>query len=314
MLNINTPKTKYASNKHLEGLKEEILLQIISVSNNPKNKLEKRKFKILEEFIQNNIEKILVGNQTELIDLNSKVNKLAINSLQLYSVLNLIFNYKRFRSYKKKKYGGFILAKNLSIETCPYCNRNYTTSTKIDKKSKNIFPAFDHFLPQDKYPLLVLSFYNLIPTCTVCNTTKSNINPLVEKILYPYDSNDYINNFKFQLQPKSYVGFTGKSDDFSINLKTDPLLSPDEIEKIKKTIGFFDVIDILEGNHKDIINEIIWKSINYNDAYRKQLKKAFNFNENEIYRFAFDTYYEDYKFKKRPFSKLKRDIFEDLKS
>ena len=32
-------------------------------------------------------------------------------------------------------------------------------------------PQFDHWFPKKKYPLLAISFYNLIPCCTYCNSS-----------------------------------------------------------------------------------------------------------------------------------------------
>lgn len=312
MLNINTSNTKDAELKHLIGLNREISLRIDRAKINPKRKLGKIQFETFSKFIKSNINGILVGNQRVIISLNSKLMSFGFNKKKLESDLNLVFNYDWFRNHKKNKYDGFKLSKNLNIETCPYCNRNYTTSTRIDTKSKSIYPAFDHYLPQDEYPLLVLSFYNLIPTCTICNTTKSNKDPLIENILYPYQTKDYINKFRFQVIPKSYKGFTGKSNDFYLKLKFDSSLNSDEKSKIEKTISFFDIKEILEGNHKDLVNDIIWKSINYNNAFQDYLVKTFRFNKDEIYKLIFETYYEDHKLKKMPFSKLKKDIFDDL--
>ena len=31
---------------------------------------------------------------------------------------------------------------------------------------------FDHFYNKSKYPLLAISFYNLVPVCGTCNHTK----------------------------------------------------------------------------------------------------------------------------------------------
>ena len=58
------------------------------------------------------------------------------------------------------------LAENLGISVCPYCNRNF-----INQKSG---VTLDHNLPISDYPLLGISFYNLIPSCSSCNTSKSN--------------------------------------------------------------------------------------------------------------------------------------------
>src|ERR1700694_241223 len=82
--------------------------------------------------------------------------------------LTSVFNYKWFTRTYASYYCGYDLATKLNVKTCPYCNRNYTV-TVADGKSRVTRPDFDHFFPHKQFPLLALSFYNLIPSCLVCN-------------------------------------------------------------------------------------------------------------------------------------------------
>ena len=310
MLNINTYNTKNALKCHLNGLKNEIPNRI--KSQKPKAKLTPKNYEKLSYFLTKNIKEILAGDQMVLLELHQKLIKLKLNKKKLVHDLNLVLSYDWYRDFKKNKYNGFVLAKNLGIETCPYCNRNYTTSTRIDKKSKSIFPAFDHFLPKDKFPLLAISFYNLIPTCTICNTRKSNDNPIEKNIIYPYSRDNLTAKFSFKVIPKSVSVFSGKFEDFSLDISNDSSLSNSDVLKINDTIEYFDIKEILESNHSDLVKEIIWKSISYNDTFRKYLKNTFGFSEDEIFKLVFETYFEEDRLVERPFSKLKRDIYLDL--
>lgn len=76
----------------------------------------------------------------------------------------------------------------LKIRTCPYCNRNYTFTVKsscsTEVRAFTTRPEFDHFYNKSQHPLLALSFYNLVPSCSICNHGKATenigINPYFE--------------------------------------------------------------------------------------------------------------------------------------
>lgn len=65
---------------------------------------------------------------------------------------------------------------NTHIEVCPYCGNDKVIESR---RSKN---EIDHFLPKRKYPILALSYYNLIPSCHFCNTSdhKGQLSPIEE--------------------------------------------------------------------------------------------------------------------------------------
>ena len=93
------------------------------------------------------------------------------------SVVNKAFNYEWFRnrSDENGKWGGWALAKEVNkfLKYCPYCNAEtlYAFEWKEDTKTlKMAKSAFDHYFPRAKYPFLGLSLYNLIPSCTRCNS------------------------------------------------------------------------------------------------------------------------------------------------
>lgn len=87
------------------------------------------------------------------------------------------FNYEGFRDedYRTGNWCGGALAKAYAerIRYCPYCNAEtlyafeWCTDDGRLKLSKS---AFDHFFTRARYPFLALSLYNLIPSCTRCNS------------------------------------------------------------------------------------------------------------------------------------------------
>src|SRR5690606_14812699 len=71
---------------------------------------------------------------------------------------------------EKKNY---LLAGLLDQHTCIYCNREYIFVYRKNE-GKGMVPQFDHWFPKGDYPLLALSFYNVIPSCATCNAIKSS--------------------------------------------------------------------------------------------------------------------------------------------
>lgn len=111
------------------------------------------------------------------------------------NAIGKIFKYDDFIT-DKSGWNSYAYFKALGINVCPYCNRMYVfTVNEIENKQKKngqsvpiisekiTAPEIDHFLPQDKYPHLTCSFYNMIPSCKVCNHVKSNKE---NGIVYPY--------------------------------------------------------------------------------------------------------------------------------
>jgi len=91
---------------------------------------------------------------------------------------------KEYNNWSNRKgYGAYTFVQTLDLKTCPYCNRNYTFL--VNDETGKLRPEIDHFYPKSIYPFLAMSFFNLIPSCSICNHTKSNI--VKENLDNPYD-------------------------------------------------------------------------------------------------------------------------------
>ena len=223
----------------------------------------------------------------------------------VYTEIRKIFNYKNFTTKKKKEYDAYDLAKNLDIPTCPYCNRTYTKTVITKNREKIIRPEFDHWFPKNQYPLLALSFYNLIPSCHICNSNlKGKIKPDLKYHFHPYNP---INNFHpiFSYELKDYdsykikFGFRGEFD---------------EKEKFEESLKIFQLENIYQA-HEDEVKDLIKIRQAYSDKYIEILNdslKGVNLSKEEVYRLAFGVHYEEDKFDRRPLSKLKKDILTEL--
>ena len=218
----------------------------------------------------------------------------------VYTEIRKIFNYKNFTTKKKKEYDAYDLAKNLDIPTCPYCNRTYTKTVITKNREKIIRPEFDHWFPKNQYPLLSLSFYNLIPSCHICNSNvKGETEFKLDSHFHPYNS---VSNLKarFSYNYKSY-------DDYKIKINTEDKFSRNSVEA-------FQLENIYQA-HEDEVKDLIKIRQAYSDKYIEILNdslKGVNLSKEEVYRLAFGVHYEDDKFDRRPLSKLKKDILTEL--
>lgn len=223
--------------------------------------------------------------------------------------------YENFKT-KKKEYNAYDLAKALDVNVCPYCNRNYTF-TVIDeelaaKQGEITRPEFDHFYGKDKYPILALSFYNLIPSCHICNSTmKGKAEFGIHTHIYPYE--DSMNErAKFVLTLKN-VDFYSAVSGIDIELKPN---TPDD-EKATNSIKAFKLNELYE-RHKDIALELIQKAEMYNDSYIDELMRNYEGtlfkNREDLLRLVFGGYITDEEISKRPLSKLTKDILEQLET
>jgi|JI10StandDraft_1071094.scaffolds.fasta_scaffold19614_4 hypothetical protein len=241
-----------------------------------------------------------------------------------------IFGYSKYESW-----GAYDLAKYLNVNVCPYCNRQYTfTINKTGRRKGSTRPEFDHFLDKATYPYLSLSFYNLIPSCHICNSNLKGTQQFsIENNIHPY-LEGFGDEVKFSIKLKSKedfkkkVGdpknfgvnfFYGKLDSFEIMFKEKEKPSPKDkiiIQKANMNIRAFH-LDELYSSHKDVITELIQKAIiyhsnNYVDDLCKDFKGMLFNNRDDVLRMVTSNYITEEEIEKRPLAKLTRDIAEEL--
>lgn len=192
---------------------------------------------------------------------------------------------------------------SLGINTCPYCNREYTFT--LYGKAKKTRPEFDHFYNKTDYPILALSFYNLVPSCHVCNHIKGTNDVKV---------NPYVRGFRGKLH---ILG-----NDKLLDRETLAPLSKDDIdikfeecdtdEKVNiEKLG----LDNLYEQHKDYVKDLIDKVYAYDHDSREYLADAFQGKSempSEVYNFVWGTYLGAMQDNNWPLAKLTRDVLEQL--
>ncbi|MBC2582898.1 hypothetical protein [Clostridium sp. DJ247] len=245
-------------------------------------------------------------------------------------------------------WGAYSLLKEISIDTCPYCNRQYISI--LESNNSNLIgktrPELDHFLCKKEFPFYAVSLFNLIPSCHVCN---SNIKKDIKfvrtvgkgrnllkfksrnrsedyiKVLCPYEEG-FGEKYVFSIYPqdddKEYNIFFGKidEDDFVLKLKyngkKDSNNTIEEKEFITKARGnniVFRLEELYNDNHKDVVKELIVKSTIYNDSYINELLLNYSdiFNsKKQVMELLLSSYLDNSE--KRPLSKLIKDISQQL--
>jgi hypothetical protein len=263
-------------------------------------------------YIKQNIESILKAKPDEFDDIivKAKQNHLDKDRLKIAFVGGKKYGgsigYTKFSSKGTTTYNAYDLAQKLKVNVCPYCNRNYTFTIK-DKNSKSTRPDFDHFYDKGTYPILALSFYNLIPSCILCNSRlKSTAKFSINSHLHPYKEsfNDYA---KFKLKILDSKFFYDEKG-FDLKLET----TNPKAEKIKEDFA----LETLYQEHKDIVLELIQKAQIYNESYVDELFQKYEGtlfkNREDVLRHITGGYVEDGDIHKRPLSKLIKDISEEL--
>ncbi len=158
-------------------------------------------------FLSNNFEELISGHPEKLLNIHNEYEKLSFSKNERDDIKS--FFIRGYRHFPNKDFLNL-----LNIDTCIYCNRNYT----LDFKNLNNARAeLDHWLPTSDFPILALSFNNLIPSCHSCNHIKLNKCPyggwhdVLKIINHPYfDKNEF--NFSFN--------FCGELNRFNIKINT----------------------------------------------------------------------------------------------
>lgn len=286
----------------------------------------------LKDFIRNHLEDLIKGTPSDLERLNldfydaipqhtalgytayltalekkkgdrTRSEKATITKYdKIKTQLHKIINYENWFISSKKLYD-YQLAENLDRTTCTYCNRLYTNTVRTEKGEKVMRPQFDHWFPKSKFPLLALSFYNLIPSCSVCNSsTKGDTLFELSTHYHPYDK-DIMDKFTF-----SYDHFKSL-DEYKIKISHDY-----GDTKAYKTFEDLNMATIYNA-HTSELKDLLTIKKKYTKNYIDTIQKAYpssGLSYEETYRLVFGTSYKNKDFHHRPFSKFKKDILTEL--
>ena len=221
-----------------------------------------------------------------------------------------IFDYDGAIGNSKSK--SYWLAKHIGRNSCTYCNRQYTLTVSGKNNDERITrPAFDHWFPKSRFPLLSLNLYNLIPCCAVCNSgAKGDKVFQLTKFVHPYEQKDDDPKFKFV----PAIADKNKGE-WTVVLDRDKVAHPE----VDNTIKAFELDEIYNMHGPLEVKEMMEFAQAYSNTYLlqiyNQMKKDFgavSFSQEDVYRILFGTESVPAKFLDRPLSKMKHDILEYL--
>jgi hypothetical protein len=256
------------------------------------------------DFLNNeeNLKAVIVGQPEILNQIKNKFTR----PKEIKSIKSL-FRYDAFIDTRLDStfsfYNAYHLAENLNLNTCVYCNRLYTNTIITDTRDFISRPTFDHWFPISTFPLLGLSFYNLIPSCNVCNCTVKGATPYeIEDIFHPYLKHSDLNqilDFKFSYDLEDHLRAKIK-----LNSSNDFTKRSIEVMKLNEMYSI----------HADEVRDLIYIKRAYSEGYLNSLRKLLQIpiSKEEMYRLAFGVNVEDNKLNLKPFSKLKKDILFEL--
>jgi len=188
---------------------------------------------------------------------------------------------------------------------------NEINITKLDNlklEEINIQNGFtlDHVIDKGEHPYFALSFYNLVPSCYVCNSKLKGSKNIGE--ISPTDiSFNFHNDVKFRTNRNNQNLIIKKKEDFELDFKIN------DKEKYREYINVFHLKERYNF-HKTNVIEFIDKKSRYSDSQIQELADFIKQNPQQLKedifgKFIFD---KDFDLSKRPLAKLTRDIAEEL--
>jgi hypothetical protein len=266
---------------------------------------------LLVQDLLTDLEKIIKATAMEIPEIILKfttgayTNVLANNNI-FRKEIEVAFNYSAFRKSAKASW----FADRFEIKACLYCNAQFTLAIGKDGVKKKLLFQLDHFYNKSTYPFLSLTLGNLIPSCSSCNISKSKIPFTISTHIHPYHEDTSI-KFEFYIDQNNALEYlVGKRDHKLLKPKIN-VVDP----RFNSHMTTFNIESIYE-KHTDIVEELVLKSLYYNQSRREELKKEFedlNLSSSVIERFVLGNYSLDSEINKRPLAKLSKDIGKQLK-
>ena len=314
-------RPKYKKKKKTLNLTNTELLEILRSGNQNFTLHSPNYYKECFDFfttIKKDLSKILKGSPDYLY--NNYVHSSNKHLQKRYRLLlEKVFQYEKltgngYSIKKNKKWNSYELTKSLETNVCPYCNKNWINTVFTEDHKKITNPQLDHYFSKSDYPVLRLSFYNLIPSCETCNARIKKAQELdYSKNTHPFETG--FDPFgKIVASAKDTKSAQGLGVNFSVNLEFDNDTDDDDKVKIEKTFDFFKIKPIYE-KHGDIFKEIYFKHQKYGFTYLHELlsdEKFKGMKIEDLYQLIYGNYINVDDYKKRPFAKVTKDTVESL--
>jgi hypothetical protein len=247
-------------------------------------------------FLINNFEDLIQAKPERLLEIHQEFSKISFSEEE-YKLIKSFFIQTGYGIFPNKEF-----LNHLNIDTCVYCNRNYTL--QFDLETNHARAQLDHWFPKKSFPILALSFYNLIPSCSSCNHIKGAAKgydwlKALDNLKHPYcDKIDFSFSYNFEdyNKPRAIVKAKDKKSENTLNFN--------------KTKEIYEVQSSKEL--KDLCDLRLKYSKNYLDIMCNKTFEGLYLSQVESYRMIFGIEIVEENYHKRPFSKFKKDIIDEL--
>lgn len=202
--------------------------------------------------------------------------------------------------------------RSLGIKTCVYCNAQYAITTRNHESLYQL----DHCYPKSLYPYLCTSFFNQQPCCGSCNQRKSaeDMRKGDYDVSIWREKDDPIEEyFHFHVEDTSLAAFEVSMDKEQLQVEfEEPANAPEDLKELKTLYNQKFRIEDLYQEHRDVVEEVLWKKYVYSQAYIDSLKEAFdnlpNTNSSDVARLVLGNYIDPNEVYKRPLAQLVQDV------
>lgn len=197
------------------------------------------------------------------------------------------------------------LCKIKGADTCTYCNRQYTFTIGNKTSGYVVRPHLDHWRPKSLFPLMSLSFYNLIPSCPNCNTSSKGATVFsLDTHIHPYTQKSQDPDFSFHALPNAGGGW-------KLELWTDGDI------KVENTIDAFKLKEIYSMHNTLEVNDIMSLIVHNGNTYlnillENILSNFVSISREDAIRMLLGFESNEEKLDKRPLSKMKRDLLKNV--
>lgn len=253
---------------------------------------------------------ILIQNPPELKKSISRIKRFLKAQEVTQSQLETINSVYDYDSFKKRI--GLDFAKELGIDVCPYCNRNWIPNIE-EEKEEIVRSAYDHFYPKSEYPYLAISLYNLIPACSTCNQFKGDKEG---KFINPHEGG-YLSEITFKRSPKNINGILTDPESFTVRIDIKKSANSKKRAIINNQIKKLRLGIIYKKFHNNQISQLIKRAYIYNDAYLadifKQHEGTLFSSMDELKSIVFGAPMQEEDIGKMPLGKLTYDILKELR-
>ena len=202
----------------------------------------------------------------------------------------------------------------MGVEVCPYCNRTFITTLKVEKGS--LRSQIDHYKNKSGYPHLALSILNFVPSCAQCNHLKRDKD---FPVLYPY-AEEMGGSWVFATRPRGSVmyltGAPSEKDRFEVVGKRVYQREEEGFEeRLGNSLEIFRLKELYDGGHREHVLDLFRQRYVFGEDYLQSLCDRFPDLFHDLADVKNTMYFTDIRrenWGKRPLSKLVHDIDEEI--